>query len=177
MTSLLPDRCPRLLVAAIVACLAGHAFPATAQETLGPRVRSGDPAVAALLARATEGSATFRRELEAIQATNGLVYIEKGPCGRHGVRACLLNSVTTGGGYRLLRVKVDMQRCERDIMASLAHELQHVIEVLSDPYVTDGRRMFRFYQREAPTSRGDMYETQAAINAGVAVYKELARRK
>jgi DNA-binding sugar fermentation-stimulating protein len=170
------SRCPRLLIAATLACLAGHAHPASAQDALGPRVRSCHPAVAALLARATEGSATFRRELEAIQATNGLVYIDQGQCG-HGVRACLLNSVTTVGGYRLLRVKVDLQRSERDIIASLGHELQHAIEVLSDPYVTDDRRLFQFYQREAPTSRADKFETQAAINAGVAVYEELASGK
>lgn len=161
-----------LLVAAILAALTGYASRAGAQDALGPQVRTCHPGVAALLAQATDGSATLRRELETIQATDGLVYIEPGSCG-HGVRACLANTVTMVGGYRLLRVKVDIQRSDRDVMTSLGHELQHVIEVLSDPYVTNDRRLFQFYQREAPT-RGETFETQAAIKAGLAVRDELA---
>jgi len=140
------SRCARLLITATLACLVGHARVATSQDALGHRVRSSDPTVAALLARAAEGSATFRAELATIDATNGVVYIEKGLC-RHGGRACLV-SVESAGGFRLLRVKVALQRSDREIMASLGHELQHAIEVLADPYVTDNTLLFRFYQRE-----------------------------
>jgi hypothetical protein len=167
------NRCPRLLIAATLTCLVGHARGATSQEALGNRVRSCDPTVAVLLARAAEGSATFRAELATIDATNGVVYIEKGQC-RHGGRACLV-SVESPGGYRLLRVKVALQRSDREIMSSLGHELQHAIEVLSDPYVTNNTLLFRFYQREGRTSRDDRFETRAATEAGLAVYEELAK--
>jgi hypothetical protein len=167
------SRCARLLITATLACLVGHARVATSQDALGHRVRSSDPTVAALLARAAEGSATFRAELATIDATNGVVYIEKGQC-RHGGRACLV-SVASAGGFRLLRVKVALQRSDREIMASLGHELQHAIEVLADPYVTDNTLLFRFYQREGRTSRDDRFETKAATEAGLAVYQELAK--
>ena len=168
------SRRPRLLIAATLVCLSGHARLATGQDALGHRVRSCDPIIAALLVRAAEGSATFRGELATIDATNGLVYIEKGRC-RHGGRACLV-SVESVGGYRLLRVKVALQRADREIMASLGHELQHAIEVLADPYVTDNTLLFRFYQREGRTSKDDRFETNAATKAGLAVYSELANR-
>jgi hypothetical protein len=176
MTMTQAGRRPRLLVAATLICLAGHARAAAAQDSLGPRVRSTDAVVTALLGWAAEGSATLRGELHTISSTNGLIYIEKGQCG-HGVRACLANSVTTAGGYRLLRVKVDLQRSEREIMASIGHELQHAIEVLSDLSVTDDTLLFRFYQRESPSAKADAFETQAATNTGLAVYHELANHK
>jgi hypothetical protein len=75
------SRC-RLLIAVTLACFAGHARLATGQDALGHRVRSCDPTIAALLVRAAEGSATFRAELATIDATNGVVYIEKGQCRR-----------------------------------------------------------------------------------------------
>jgi hypothetical protein len=176
MTITRDTRCPLFLLAAALVCLVGHSQTAIAQDALGPRVRSSDPVVTALIGWAAAGSATFRRELQTISSTNGLVYVEKGQCG-HGVRACLVNSVTMAGGYRLLRVKLDLQRSEREIMGSIGHELQHAIEVLSDPYVTDDTRLFNFYQRESPSAKVDKFETIAATETGLAVSAELANHK
>jgi len=44
--------------------------------------------------------------------------------------------------------------------------------VLDDRFVTDGRKMFFFYQQYAPTMQAQ-FETQAAINAGLSIRTEL----
>jgi hypothetical protein len=57
------------------------------------------------------------------------------------------------------------------LMASIGHELQHAVEVLSDPAVTDSHSMFFFYKRlSGDTGR---FETRAAIDAGLDVLAEV----
>jgi hypothetical protein len=115
--------------------------------------------------------ATFRREIAAICATDGLVYVYDAQCG-HGVNACLMHTVSRAGPYRLLRVKVDVRRSELETMASLGHELQHVIEALSNSRVTTDAGISAFFRRLAPTD-GHNVETAAALHAGNDVFDEL----
>src|SRR4051812_30906206 len=71
-----------------------------------PRVRSTTPAIAAALVEAGRLSPTFDILVRTIEGTDGIVYVERGRC-RRGVHACLSHSVTSGGGFRLLRILVD----------------------------------------------------------------------
>jgi hypothetical protein len=137
------------------------------------RVRSSDSTLSALIDRATRGSETFRRLITSIQASNGIVYVEPGRCG-HGVRACLKMWMQVGGPNRFIRIVIDRTKSDRDVdvMGSLGHELQHVVEVLSEPAVTNGVTMYNFLRRTAPTD-GNRFETTAAVNAGNAVIDEL----
>ena len=73
-----------------------------------PRVRSEDPAIAGLIAAASAASRTFRGLADAINDTNGIVYVESGKCG-HGVRAFLTHSIQVAGPHRILRVVVDLR--------------------------------------------------------------------
>jgi hypothetical protein len=67
--------------------------PKTAGEVQAvQRVRSESPAIAAAIQAAAACSETLRRLIEAIEATDGLVYVEEGKCG-HSVRACLALSI------------------------------------------------------------------------------------
>jgi hypothetical protein len=139
------------------------------------RVRSDDPALAGLLDQATRRSETFRRLMATIQASDGIVYVEPGPCS-HGVRACLKMWMQVGGPDRFVRIMIQRSTSDTDVqvMGALGHELQHAIEVLSAPAVRDGVTMFNFLKRTAPTDN-NRFETTAAINAGHAVYDELRR--
>jgi hypothetical protein len=140
------------------------------------RVRSEDPAIAAVIRGATERSATFRHLIERINATDGLVYVEEGKC-RRSVRACLLLSVKVAGPYRLLRILVDTRKTAGiELMGSIGHELQHAIEVLSNPRITDSRTLYQFYDRVAPTDN-DSFETQEAMKAGLDILNELYARR
>ena len=101
------------------------------------RVRSENPSIENLIRDATGLSTTFRGLIETIAATDGLVYVDEGTCG-HSVRACLVLSVKVAGPFRLLRVLVNSRgKTDCALMASIGHELQHAIEVLRDPHVTD----------------------------------------
>jgi hypothetical protein len=129
------------------------------------RVRSENPSIAALIGDATAWSATFRGLIETIAATDGLVYVEDGKC-RNSVRACLVLSVKVAGPFRLLRVLVNRRgKVDCDLMASIGHELQHAIEVLSDPHVKDMHSAYSFFEHEGPTGSG-RFETEAAIHVG-----------
>jgi hypothetical protein len=151
---------------------AGSDVVAEASPTM-LRVRSTDNALAGLIDQGARRSETFSRLLATIQASNGIVYVEAGKCG-HGVRACLKIWMQVSGPNRFVRIVIDRPGRERDVdvMGSIGHELQHAIEVLGEPAVTDGVTMFSFLQRIASTD-GYRFETTAAVNAGEAVKYEL----
>src|SRR6185295_6735080 len=138
-----------------------------------PRVRSTTPVIATALVEAERRSPTFNALVRTIEGTDGIVYVERGRC-RRGVHACLSHSVTSGGGFRFLRILVDSVDDVVELMATIGHELRHAIEILSEPSVRTATAAYNFYSREAPTTR-QTFETPAAIRAGVAVAEELAR--
>jgi hypothetical protein len=159
----------------LASCALPQSSTATDEYAGLARVRSSDPAIAALITRAGRRSTTFQRLLAAIEQTNGIVQIEPGRCG-HGVRACLKMWVGTAGPHRFLRVVIDRRPGDPDVgvMASMGHELQHAVEALSEPNVTDGVRLYHFFSRFAPTE-GTRFETTAAIRTGDSVWAELRR--
>ena len=147
--------------------------PAAAEDEHPSRVRSnGDSLIASLLREGYERSVTFRHLVETIDGTDGLVYLQRGACG-HGVQACLSLSVVVSGPSRMLRVVVDPSRDRRRLIAAIGHELQHAVEALSDPHVTDYHSMYSMFDRIGPTGL-ERFETKSALNAGLAVDTELA---
>jgi hypothetical protein len=143
-----------------------------------PRVRSSHAYIRAMIDEAAQRSDTFRRLVKAIEATDGIVYVEQGVCG-HNVRACLSLRVTPAADYRILRVMVDARQPDWDVMASIGHELQHAVEVLSNVTLTSTAAVYLFYSREGSKSE-DSFETTAAIKTGNTVRNEVgsyARRK
>jgi hypothetical protein len=181
-----PRRALALGVVTVAVILSSDRAGATARQNPGdverpvatadPRVRTEDPVVSALIQQATDLSPTFRRLVGAIQATDGVVYVQRGRCG-HYVRACLPFWMTVAGPNRILRVVLDDRKTDGDemeAMALLAHELRHALEVLGEPSIKTGSGMYHFYRR-GPSIRGETFETHAAINTGNAVYRELKR--
>jgi hypothetical protein len=176
MANQLKRRARYLGAAVLVAVLGGtFARPAAAADeafTMA-RVRSANPLLATLIRVGVERSSTLRRLIQTIDATDGLVYVEDGKCG-HGVRACLVTTMRLAGPHRLLFVLVDARGSERDLIASLGHELRHAVEVLSIPGMKSYSDMYYFYTRHESNGNGS-FETQAAIDAGNAVRAEIAR--
>src|SRR5262245_12026647 len=80
-------------------------------------VRSSKPELIALIQQAGERSATFRRLIDAIDASDSYVFVEEGACG-HGVRACFV-SVYASGAYRYMRVVIDTRKADWDLMGSI----------------------------------------------------------
>jgi hypothetical protein len=157
----------------VVAAFCTEWSAVVAQERDSPRqVRSDDLVIVTTIAEGVERSKTFRSLVDAIDATDGLVYVQFGECG-HGVLACLHLSVVESGPYRLLRILVSPRitpRCE--LTASIGHELQHALEALGNPSIRSGRDMFAHFYQTSRTASG-LFETAAALNMGARVAKEM----
>src|SRR5262245_21149659 len=126
---------------AVVLAVIGWAFDASATEFIAvlaapprmapdARVRGNSQRLVAVINDAAARSKTFRRLVDQIGSTDGIVYVAEGQCGQ-GVRACLLHTLTLMDEHRVLRILVDPQRPNSDLMAAIGHELQHAVEVLS----------------------------------------------
>jgi hypothetical protein len=138
-----------------------------------PRVRPDGPRIAAAIQEATERSPTFRRPIETLDDTDGLVYVGEAKCPR-GVQACLVLSMKVAGES----APADSGRSRKaacDLMGSIGHELQHAAEVLADPSITDNRKLFFFFHRQGPGGEDGRFETSAAIQAGIDIRAELRR--
>jgi hypothetical protein len=159
-------------IAGFCLTLAVSGIAAGAQEVQQiSRVRAENPVIATAVTQGLHQSTTFRRLIEAIEATDGLVYVLEGDCGL-GVRACLHMSVELAGPNRLLRVFVNPKRapgCE--LVASIGHELQHVLEALSNRRIRTTAELTSFFHRIRPNNPG-RFETMKAIETGMAVEKE-----
>jgi hypothetical protein len=142
------------------------------------RVRSEDPALSALVSEASRRSISFRRLVTAIEATDGLVYVESGHCSHDGL-ACLPLSVTLAGPYRLLHIVIDRRsQNDEEVMASIGHELQHAIELLGERRIKSGAAIYHFYRGSGRGYMiGDAFETNAAIAAGDAVRTEVNKNR
>ena len=145
---------------------------ATAADQTGMRrVRAENPLLSDAITQGVSRSTTFRRLIEAIDATDGLVYVLDGRCGQ-GVRACLHMSLELSGGNRLLRIIVNPRRapgCE--LLVSIAHELQHALEALSNPSVRTAFGLSSFFHQIGPEGPR-RFETPEAIQRGLDVENE-----
>jgi hypothetical protein len=159
-----------ILMALVCLSLTIHGTPAHQGPAI-PRVRSENPLLSAAIVQGAKRSTTFRRLIEAIDATDGLVYVLEGRCGQ-GVRACLHMSVELSGKNRLLRILVNPRRapgCE--LIGSIGHELQHALEALSNPNVRTSFGLSSFFRQIGP--EGPLrFETPEAIQVGLVVERE-----
>jgi len=168
-----------LTIGLMITILVGAGRPASAtgadDASIG-RVRSTSLAITALIREAGERSKTFRGLVAAINASDGIVYVEEGICG-HGVRACLV-TVIAAGSNRILRVKVDTRKAaDSNLMWLIGHELRHTLEVLSDRTVKSQVDMYFLYgQTGRQQNGGRAFETAAATEAGEAIRAELTQQ-
>jgi len=152
---------------------------AVAQDT---HIRTDDAGIRALIAEGSARSPTFNHLIDAVDATDGIVYLLRGSCHAR-VRACLLIHMTSAGGHRVLRLVIEQQKADSALLPTIAHELTHAHEVLGDGKVRSTRDMYALYVRigiDPPQSSMQRrnpaaFETQNAIDTGQRVREELAR--
>ena len=136
------------------------------------RVRTENEILKALIREGSERSETFRAVVAAIDATDGLVYLTVGTCGRP--RACLLHRVDVAGPNRVLNIIVNVQDNDLAFISVIAHELQHAVEVLGNPSITSDTGIMAFYRNNGIEMKG-VIETRTAIAIGDAVRAEVRR--
>jgi len=179
------------VVTGILALGTAAAPPAWGQEperTPGSsRVRPVDPKAAALLQAGIERSVTFRRLVETIEQSDLIVWVQAGDLRQLGLLQVgpdtpsgLLQFATNTPYGRYVRIVVRVPAVEDDLIATLAHELQHAVEVAGAPEVRDHASLLRLYQGMGYRShRGANVEmeTVAAQQARILVLKELGGRR
>lgn len=164
-----------------LACVSASLHTSIAEDPSRPvtaRVRSTDKRILALLEEGGARSRTFRGLVDAIDQTDGIVYVEFGDCVFGHVNGCLLPFVGAAGGVRYFRILVtsDRARVSHDgLIALIGHELRHAAEVIGDKRVVDLETMDALYRKIGiPISGTRGFETTEALMAGDAVLAELS---
>src|SRR5207248_5678551 len=135
------ERHDMLTILALTAVLAG-------QNALPTHVRATEPQIAALIAAGVMASETFRRLVETLDQSDVIVYVLP-KMRRPGLRGYLGHGVTATGGHRYLRIAIDMHGTPARLISLLGHELQHAVEVASDPGARDEDSVERLFARLA----------------------------
>jgi predicted transcriptional regulator len=139
------------------------------------RVRPQDPRLVTLLRQGVERSPTLRALVDRIEASNVFVYIGLSPLMKSNL-AGKLTWMTRSGDYRYLRATINTEQNADQMIATLAHELQHVVEVIEEELVSDQRSLQELYKRIGRPSIsgvGAGWETEAAQQTGLRVRREL----
>jgi hypothetical protein len=116
---------------------------------------------------ATRSSPTVRALVDRIERSRVIVYLEIRHDLRPNVAACLSWMAATEHG-RIVRASLRPDLRMVDAVAMIAHELQHVVEVIDHPEVRSNQALLDLYTRIGhPTAQtGKQWDTLAAITAG-----------
>jgi hypothetical protein len=152
--------------------------PLRADPPRQPRLRLMNPRLGPIVQAGRGRSPSFRALLERLDATDVVVYVQCAP-----LRTRLdgkLNFLAAAGGLRYVLVRIAWDLTPERKIAILGHELQHALEVAQHPDIVSAETMAIAYERFGFTkSRGleQMdFDTRAAVDAGVTIWKELLDR-
>lgn len=163
--------------AAVVGTILMTAAAAGAGEVGAPdsRVRASSAASHQLLVRAAARAETVARLIADLEATDVVVIVELRPL-PNGVNG-MVRVAAASPSIRYLRLTLAVPNDERHLIASLGHELRHAIEIAKMPDVLDDISLAEAYRRIGRARRGGgFFETDAALETGRAVARELAGR-
>jgi hypothetical protein len=104
-----------------------------------------------------------------------IAVIQFGLCANGRFRSCVTN-VDGDARQRSVRVKINTRMNADRLVATLAHELRHVLEILADPDATNAERTLALYRRigegECRKGLSDACETKAALDTEAQVLEE-----
>jgi hypothetical protein len=140
-------------------------------------VRSDEPAIRALLRRGYQRSATFRGLVDAIDAHPGIVYVARMRRLSRHMDGALLHVVAGSPDVAVLRAVIRTNLAGDYAIGVLAHELQHVLEVLhSGPPASAQAMETMFDDLEGGVTDGK-FETDAARAMAADVLRELRQER
>jgi hypothetical protein len=168
-----------VVMGALAAALVQTSAGSTPQESPQfVRVKPADPEIRRLVTEGYVRSEAFRALVDAIQQSSVLVIIQFGECAGGRFRSCVTN-VDGDGRQRNVRVKINTRTTGDRLLATIAHELRHVTEILADPDAMDATRTLALYRRigEGKCREGlsEACETKAALDTERQVLDELDR--
>lgn len=138
-------------------------------------VRPHEDRLKQLLIEGSARSATFKALADRIEASNVIVYVALNPLIKSSLSG-MLTWMTQAGGYRYVRASISPELSANQMIATIAHELQHAVEVIDDETVHDEKTLVALYRRIGHQSGAyapSQWETTAARETGFQVRKEL----
>lgn len=167
----------RSMLAATLCALfvASSAFAGSTPDG-GPRLRPQDSRIKDALREGVARSATFKSLVDRLEGGDVIVYISVNPLIKTNLSG-MLTWMTSAGGFRYVRASINPDQNFDQMIATVAHELQHAVEVVSDSSVTSEASLVAMYRRigqHATSVSPNRWETVAAQEAGSQVRRELA---
>ena len=157
----------------LLACVVSPPLGASSDAITHLRVQ--DSRATSALREGLLKSATLRKLVAQIESSNMFVYVTLNPF----MKSRLAGQTTWMGKskeFRYLRVAINGDLMPDQIIATLGHELRHVVEVIDDESVVDEGTLVSLYRRIGRPSSPDIpsgWETEAAQDAGLQVRREL----
>jgi len=134
-----------LLSVALLAVQVPRAMP-DAAPGLFTRVRSTERFMIALIREGYERSSTFRELVDTLQQSNIIVLVQPAACAGGRIRSCLV-SVNGSRLERHIRIVVDTRTSHNALIATVAHELRHAVEISEHPEVIDGSGAIQLFRQ------------------------------
>ena len=119
----------------------------------GPRLRPQDPRIIQVLQEGMARSATFRALVDRIEASNVIVYVAVSPMLKSSLSGAL-TWMTRAGDFRYVRASISTEQTFDQMIATVAHELQHAVEVIEDESVDRRDEPRRALQADRPAQTG-----------------------
>jgi hypothetical protein len=148
----------------------------TSPRDMTPRLRPLDAEMRELVRVGFQLSPSLRALAEQVERSDVVVYLKVGrlPQRMDGQ----LTFLSTAAGLRYVMVEIAWERSEVRRISTLGHELQHVLEIAERPDIVDAESMARAYshfgvQRERQRTGWQAFDTDAAMDAGLQVWKEV----
>ena len=138
-----------------------------------PHVRSTDARFAKVIADATRRSPTFARLHEALQRTDVILFVEPWPTLDRSLRGRLVFlKATPVARYLRADIRADLSRGE--LIETIAHEMQHALEIALATEVRDTIALGALYRKIGTSTRQHRYDSDSAYAVGARVRHEAA---
>jgi hypothetical protein len=128
---------------------------------------------------ALDRSSTLRRLVDRVGELDGTIYVVR-PGGGNRVGSTLLgglsHKVVASGSVRFLQIVI-VSGFQAVAVPIVGHELRHAVEVLEDPGVRSEETVDALFDRIGWRTSSRTVETQAALDAGHAVARELKTKE
>ena len=165
----------RVALAALLAGLTVVTIEASGGAPVNPtgRLRAMQKEGDALVAMGMASSPTFRRLVNRLERSDVIVYVDVRP-DMPDYLGGSLRFITCSASARFLRVQLNRSLSRPMLVAFLAHELQHAVEVADAPDLTSADDLRGLYRRIGVRMGPDTFDSIAARETGYVVRDELS---
>lgn len=147
--------------------------PVVWEKVGGPRVRPVNARIATLLLDGLRRSPALVQLIDQIEASDVIVYLEIQPTLRNSLAGCL-TWMEQAGNYRYVRASLSGNLTAEALIATIGHELRHVVEIVEHPSVVDETSFAALYRQiGVGGSRTTNLDTREARETGALVRRDL----